>query len=60
MNPEICFSIEIGNGYPILIIRSGSLKQVIQQVPLTSSKCIDHLCDLLYTAKQSMEDMKNE
>lgn len=51
---EMRFSIEIGSDQPCLIVRSGSLGEVVLRIPFKNTKEI--LNAMLDIAKQQLED----
>lgn len=53
---EMRFSIEIGSDQPCLIVRSGSLGEVVLRIPFKNTKEIDRLNVMLDIAKQQLED----
>ncbi len=51
---EMRFSIEIGSDQPCLIVRSGSLGEVVLRIPFKNTKEIDRLNAMLDIAKQQL------
>ncbi|MCG5031866.1 hypothetical protein MAF45_10510 [Mesosutterella sp. OilRF-GAM-744-9] len=58
---EMNFSVEIGSGYPKLLIRNGSLGEIVMQIRITSEKQLDNLTNIIYLARQQLaEAQKSE